>query len=417
MDIKNIILQMAKQAKQSSYTVASANTYDKNQALLYIANYIKEDQDKIIAANQKDLQKAKEIGLDDAMVDRLKVDKKVCDAMANSIVEIAKQDDPVGNIKNMKILPSGISVGKMKVPLGVIAIIYESRPNVTADAAALCLKSGNSVILKGGKEAINSNRVICSCIHKGLQRANLDKNIVQLIESTERIATAELLQMDKYIDIIIPRGGRNLVKMIIEKSSIPIIKHLDGICHLYIDSDADETMAIKLADNSKTRRYGVCNAMETLLIHQDIAKSFLPKIAKVFMDKRVQMRGCEKSCAIVAIDKADENDWRAEYLSATIAIKIVQDIKEAIAHINTYGSHHTDGIVTNNYQKTQKFLRLVDSSSVMVNTSTGFADGFEYGLGAEIGISTDKLHARGPVGAEDLTCQKYIVTSNGQIRP
>jgi glutamate-5-semialdehyde dehydrogenase len=316
----------------------------------------------------------------------------------------------------MKYLPSGIRLGKMTTPLGVIGIIYESRPNVTSDAACLCIKSGNAVILRGGSEAIHSNEAILSCIQEGLEQAGLDKNIVQLIQTTDRDAVGEMLTMNEYIDIIIPRGGKGLIQRISTESKIPVIKHLDGICHLYVDDECDKKMALNIADNAKTRRYGVCNALETLLVHQNIATDFLPEIYKIYQNKNVEMRGCTKTLSIIDIKKAADEDWVTEYLAAIISIKVVKNMAEAIEHINTYGSHHTDSIITNNYQKSNNFLRKVDSSSVMVNASTAFADGFEYGLGAEIGISTDKLHVRGPVGVKGLTCQKSIGLGEGQSR-
>ncbi|RLA06533.1 MAG: glutamate-5-semialdehyde dehydrogenase [Gammaproteobacteria bacterium] len=416
MELQKYILKTCKDSKIASSVISYADTNQKNQALKNIIKIFDKEADFLISENQRDLIVSKKKGLSDALIDRLKVDKNTIKSMIQSIKEIIDLPDPIGSIDGMKYLPSGIKLGKMTTPLGVVGIIYESRPNVTSDASSLCIKSGNAVLLRGGSEAIHSNKAILFCIQEGLKQADLDQNIVQLITTTNRDAVGEMLKMSKYIDIIIPRGGKGLIQRINRNSTIPVIKHLDGICHLYVDDNYDKQMALKIADNAKTRRYGVCNALETLLVHQNIATDFLPDIYKIYKAKNVQMRGCKQTLSMLDIKKATNEDWVTEYLAAIISIKIVKNIDEAIWHINKYGSHHTDSIITNSYQKSNDFLRKVDSSSVMVNASTAFADGFEYGLGAEIGISTDKLHVRGPVGLKGLTCQKYIVLGEGQIR-
>ncbi len=337
--------------------------------------------------------------------------------MAEGLRQIAALPDPIGEISDMKYRPSGIQVGRMRVPLGVIGIIYESRPNVTADAAGLCLKSGNAAILRGGSEAIHSNQAIAACVHQGLREAGLPETAVQVVSTTDRAAVGELITMKDYVDVIVPRGGKSLIARIAEEAKVPVIKHLDGICHVYIDDEADLEKAVRIADNAKTHRYGVCNAMETLLVHKSVAAQVLPDLCRIYFDKSVELRGDAAARAIIPQMKAaTEEDWRTEYLAPILSVRVVSDLDEAIEHINTYSSQHTDSIVTENYTKAMRFLREVDSSSVMVNASTRFADGFEFGLGAEIGISTDKIHARGPVGLEGLTSQKYIVLGNGQIR-
>jgi len=360
---------------------------------------------------------ARQNGLDPASIDRLTLTEKILNGMAEGLRQIAALPDPIGEISDLKYRPSGIQVGKMRVPLGVIGIIYESRPNVTADAAGLCLKSGNAAILRGGSEAIHSNQAIAACVRQGLKEAGLPETAVQVVNTTDRAAVGELITMKEYVDVIVPRGGKSLIARISEQAKVPVIKHLDGICHVYIDDEADLTKAIRIADNAKTHRYGVCNAMETLLVHAGIAANVLPALCDIYLKKGVELRGDEAARKLIPqMNAATEEDWRTEYLAPILAVRIVANLDQAIDHINTYGSQHTDSIVTENYSKAMRFLREVDSSSVMVNASTRFADGFEYGLGAEIGISTDKLHARGPVGLEGLTSQKYIVLGNGQIR-
>jgi len=361
----------------------------------------------------------REKGLDAALLDRLELTDERISSMAEGLRQIAALEDPIGVISDLAYRPSGIQVGRMRVPLGVIGIIYESRPNVTADAAGLCLKSGNAVILRGGSEAINSNQAIAECIKQGLQTAGLPADVVQVIGTTDRAAVGEMLRLKDSIDVIIPRGGKSLIERISNESEVPVIKHLDGICHVYIDDDADKVKALDVAFNSKTQRYGTCNTMETLLVAESAAQSILPELAKMYVDKGVELRGCEKSQSLltdIEVKSATAEDWETEYLAPILSIKIVDDIDAAIDHINQYSSQHTESIVTENYTKSRRFLREVDSSSVMVNASTRFADGFEYGLGAEIGISTDKLHARGPVGLEGLTSQKYVVLGDGQVR-
>jgi glutamate-5-semialdehyde dehydrogenase len=397
--------------------MAQADTNAKNHALENIATAILLNSTKLIAENAKDVAHAKANGLEPASVDRLTLTEKTIKSMAEGLRQIAALPDPIGEISDMKYRPSGIQVGKMRVPLGVIGIIYESRPNVTADAAGLCLKSGNACILRGGSEAIHSNQAIAACVHQGLREAGLPETSVQVVNTTDRAAVGELITMKDYVDVIVPRGGKELIERISAEARIPVIKHLHGVCHVYIDDEADLKKAIRIADNAKTHRYGVCNAMETLLVNADIAAKVLPELCRIYLDKGVELRGDDAARKLVPQMKAaTEEDWHTEYLAPILSIRVVADLDEAIAHIDTYGSQHTDSIVTENYSKAMRFLREVDSSSVMVNASTRFADGFEYGLGAEIGISTDKIHARGPVGLEGLTSQKYIVLGNGQIR-
>ncbi len=416
-DIKAYMQQAGRQARAASRFMAQADTAAKNRALEAIAAAIMDNSVQLIAANANDVAAARASGLDAASVDRLTLTEKTVRGMAEGLRQIAQLPDPIGEISDMKYRPSGIQVGRMRVPLGVIGIIYESRPNVTADAAGLCLKSGNAAILRGGSESIHSNQAIAQCVHAGLRAAGLPEAAVQVIATTDRAAVGELITMKEYVDVIVPRGGKSLIARISEEARIPVIKHLDGICHVYIDGEADPDKAIRIADNAKTHRYGVCNAMETLLVAQGIAPAVLPKLCKIYLDKNVELRGDNAARTLVPQMKAaTEEDWRTEYLAPILSVRVVAGLDEAIEHINTYGSQHTDSIVTENYTRAMRFLREVDSSSVMVNASTRFADGFEYGLGAEIGISTDKIHARGPVGLEGLTSQKFIVLGSGQVR-
>ena len=417
ISIEQYMLTLGAKAKQAARIMSMATTAQKNNALEELAALLLDQQDNLMRVNQLDLQAGKERGLESAMLDRLELTPQRIQSMSDGLRQIATLDDLIGEIDNVTTRPSGIKVGQMRVPLGVIGIIYESRPNVTADAAGLCLKSGNAVILRGGSEAINSNRAIGDCIQQALVKAGLPETAVQVIEVTDRAAVSELLRMDQYVSVIIPRGGKSLIERVSKEATIPVIKHLDGNCHVYLDADADEDKAIAIAVNAKTQRYGVCNAMETLLVHQDVAAKILPKLQKEYAKHDVELRGCERTQKIISgLTAAKEDDWSTEYLAPILAIKVVDSIDDAIDHIEKYGSHHTDTIVTENDSHAQRFLREVDSSSVMLNASTRFADGFEYGLGAEIGISTDKLHARGPVGLEGLTTQKYIVFGTGNIR-
>ena len=416
--ISELINKIGQKAKLASVTLRIANTEQKNSSLDCIANQIQENKQLIIDANNLDMHAAKKNNIDDALLDRLMLDDKRLDAVVESLKQIANLDDPIGKTSEFAERPSGIKIGKMMVPLGVIGMIYESRPNVTVDAAALCIKSGNAVILRGGSEAINSNMAFYTCIKNGLNDVDLDPCSVQLIEVTDREAVTELVRASEYVDAIIPRGGKGLIKNISKNATVPVIKHLDGVCHTYLDKDADPQKGMDIAFNGKTRRYGVCNATETLLVHKDFDGKALLKLISLFSEKGVEIRGCEKSQQLSSeINKASESDWTEEYLAPILSMKIVNSVDEAIKHINTFGSAHTDAIVTENDRHSEKFLSEVDSSSVMVNVSTGFADGFEYGLGAEIGISTGKFHVRGPVGLEGLTSKKYIVIGDGQIRP
>jgi len=414
--MKEYMQKLGQQARAAAIEISRADSAAKNLALLEIADAIDAAVDELKAENQKDLQAGKDKGLDAAMLDRLELNDARIAGMSEGLRQVAALQDPVGEISDMAYRPSGIQIGKMRVPLGVIGIIYESRPNVTADAAALCLKSGNATILRGGSEAIHSNKAVAKCIQQGLEKAGLPAQVVQVVETTDREAVGELITSNAYVDVIIPRGGKSLIERISDQATVPVIKHLDGICHVYIDAQADLQKASDVAFNSKTHRYGVCNAMETLLIHSSVAQQCLPELAQRFKDKGVELRGCDKTQSIIDCVAATDDDWDTEYLAAILSVKVVDDIDQAMSHINKHGSHHTDSIVTENYTLSRRFLREVDSSSVMVNTSTRFADGFEYGLGAEIGISTDKLHARGPVGLEGLTSLKYIVLGDGQIR-
>ena len=409
--------QLGQQARAASRQMALADTAAKNRALEAIAQNILHSSAQLIAANARDIAAAHASGLDDASIDRLTLNEKTLHGMAEGLRQIARLPDLIGEISELKYRPSGIQVGKMRVPLGVIGIIYESRPNVTADAAGLCLKSGNAAILRGGSEAIYSNQAIAACVHAGLRAAGLPETAVQVVATTDRAAVGELITMKDYVDVIVPRGGKSLIARIAEEAKVPVIKHLDGICHVYIDDDADLEKAIRIADNAKTHRYGVCNAMETLLVAQSVAAKVLPPLCKIYLDKNVELRGDDAARALVPqMAAASEEDWHTEYLAPILSVRVVAGLDQAIEHINTYSSQHTDSIVTENYSKAMRFLREVDSSSVMVNASTRFADGFEYGLGAEIGISTDKIHARGPVGLEGLTSQKFIVLGSGQVR-
>ena len=414
--MKEYMQKLGQQARAAAIQISRADSAAKNLALLEIADAIDAAVTELKVENQKDLQAGKDKGLDAAMLDRLELNDARIAGMSEGLRQVAALQDPVGEISDMAYRPSGIQIGKMRVPLGVIGIIYESRPNVTADAAALCLKSGNATILRGGSEAIHSNKAVAKCIQQGLEKAGLPAQAVQVVETTDREAVGELITSNAYVDVIIPRGGKSLIERISNQATVPVIKHLDGICHVYIDSQADLQKASDVAFNSKTHRYGVCNAMETLLVHSSVAQQCLPELAQRFIDKGVALRGCEKTQAIISCGAATIDDWDTEYLAAILSVKVVDDIDQAMLHINKHGSHHTDSIITENYTLARRFLREVDSSSVMVNTSTRFADGFEYGLGAEIGISTDKLHARGPVGLEGLTSLKYIVLGDGQIR-
>jgi glutamate-5-semialdehyde dehydrogenase len=416
-DVKSYMLAVGQRARAASREVARASTEAKNQALLAAAKAIRRDAHKLLAANAEDVAAARAGGKDAAFIDRLTLGDKAIEAMAAGLEQVAKLADPVGEVSDVREQPSGIKVGRMRVPLGVIGIIYESRPNVTADAAALCLKSGNACILRGGSESVRSNQAIAACMHEGLRAAGLPGDAVQVVDTADRTAVGILLSMNEYVDIIVPRGGKGLIERVMRESRIPTIKHLDGVCHVYIDDQADLDQAIRIADNAKTQRYGVCNAMETLLVAEGVADKVLPRLAKIYFDKGVQLRGDERARAIVPLMKAaTEDDWYAEYLAPILAVRVVRDVDEAIAHIAKYGSQHTDAIVTEDRARAERFLREVDSSSVIVNASTRFADGFEYGLGAEVGISTDKLHARGPVGLEGLTSQKFVVYGSGQVR-
>jgi len=417
MDIESYMVGVGRKARSAARFMAQAVTSKKDAALIAMADTIEQSSRQLMSANGKDLEAANKQGLDDALLDRLALNESRIVAMAEGLRQIAALTDPVGEISHLAYRPSGIQVGRMRVPLGVIGIIYESRPNVTADAAGLCLKSGNAAILRGGSEALHSNQAIAVCIHRGLEKAGLPKDAVQVIETTNRAAVAELLTMKDYVDVIVPRGGKGLIELVINESQIPIIKHLHGVCHVYIDDKADINKAIDIAFNAKTQRYGTCNTMETLLVARAIAGRVLPRLAGMYQAEGVELRGCKETCGIIAgIKAAQEEDWDTEYLAPILSIRIVPGLDEALEHIHVHGSNHTDAIVTEEISRARRFINEVDSSSVMVNASTRFADGYEYGLGAEIGISTDKLHARGPVGLEGLTSQKYIVIGDGHIR-
>ncbi len=415
-DIAAYMRSVGQQARAASRTMAAADTNAKNRALRFAADALERDRDRLLAANAGDLARVRDAGCDAAFIDRLTLSNASVSAMAEGLRQIAQLPDPIGAITDLNYRPSGIQVGKMRVPLGVIGIIYESRPNVTADAAGLCLKSGNATILRGGSEAAQSNQAIGACMLEGLRAAGLPENAVQVLATTDRAAVGLLITMPEHVDVIVPRGGKSLIARIAAESKVPVIKHLDGNCHVYVDERADPDKAVRIADNAKTRRYGVCGAMETLLVHAAHTET-LRRIAAIYRDKGVAMRGCERTRSIIAdVEPATEQDWYTEYLAPIVSIRIVDSLDDAIAHIEKYGSHHTDAIITEDYTNARRFIREVDSGSVMVNASTQFADGFEYGLGAEIGISTDKIHARGPVGLEGLTSQKWVVLGNGEVR-
>ena len=417
MDIKEYMQTVGRQARAASRRLAGATTAEKNAALLQIAAAIRREKVALLAANAEDVAAARANGLEAAMIDRLLLTEKGVEGMAEGVEQVAKLPDPIGEMTDIKYRPSGIQVGKMRVPLGVIGIIYEARPNVTADAAALCLKSGNAAILRGGSEAIRCNRAIAALVQEGLQAAGLPAECVQVIDTTDRAAVGELITMREFVDVIVPRGGKGLIARLLAESRVPMIQHLDGNCHVYIDDDADPAKALKIVENAKTQRYGTCNTAESLLVARSIAAAQLPAIAAMLTGKGVEIRGCAETQALVPnAVAATEEDYYTEYLAPIISVKVVAGIDEAIAHVNHYSSHHSEAIVTENHPKAMRFLREVDSSSVMINASTRFADGFEYGLGAEIGISTDKIHARGPVGLEGLTSQKWVVLGDGHVR-
>jgi len=414
MNIKDYMQTLGRKAREASRVVAAADTGTKNAALLAIAEQLAQSRALLAAENAIDMEKGREAGLDAALLDRLELTPSRIDAMIEGLSQVAALPDPCGEVSDLKYRPSGIQVGKMRVPLGVIGIIYESRPNVTIDAASLCLKSGNAAILRGGKEAIHSNQAIAKCVRAGLASVGLPDSAVQVVEVIDRAAVAELITMTEYVDVVVPRGGKGLIERISADAKVNVIKHLDGICHVYIDDAADLEKAFNIALNSKTHRYGVCNAMETLLVAQSVAAEILPRLASAYVEKGVELRGCSKTSALLnGINTASEEDWATEYLAPVLSIKVVEGIDEAIEHITAYSSKHTESIVSEDYSKVRRFMREVDSSSVMANASTRFADGFQYGLGAEIGISTDKIHARGPVGLEGLTSQKWVVFGEG----
>ncbi|MDF3844289.1 glutamate-5-semialdehyde dehydrogenase [Pseudomonas citronellolis] len=410
--------RLGRAAREASRVLARACTAQKNAALLAAADALDAAREQLAQANEQDLAAGRANGLEPAMLDRLALTPARIDDMIEGLRQVAKLPDPIGEIRDMRFVPSGIQIGKMRVPLGVVGIIYESRPNVTIDAASLCLKSGNATILRGGSEAIHSNQAIARCIQQGLAAAGLPASAVQVVETTDRAAVGALISMPEYVDVIVPRGGKGLIERISREAKVPVIKHLDGICHVFIDESADLDKAIRIADNAKTQRYAPCNTMETLLVHKAIAARVLPPLAAIYRDKGVELRGDAATRALLGSDvlEATEEDWRTEYNAPILSIRIVDDLDSAIEHINTYGSQHTDAIVSENFSNARRFLAEVDSASVMVNASTRFADGFEYGLGAEIGISTDKLHARGPVGLEGLTSEKYVVFGDGHVR-
>ena len=420
--IKEMMQEIGQKARAASRAMARASSEQKNQALLHIAKLIREQASEIQVVNQIDVDRARKNGQDAAFVDRLTMTPKTIETMALGLEQIVSLDDPIGKISALQKQASGIEIGQMRVPLGVIGIIYESRPNVTIDAASLCLKSGNAVILRGGSEAIDSNTLLAKIIQAGLAAAHLPMDAVQVVSTTDRSAVGEMITMTQYIDVIVPRGGKSLIARLMAEARVPMIKHLDGICHTYIDADADVAMAVKVCDNAKTQRYAPCNAMETLLVNQDIGPTVLPLLCKIYQDKGVELRVDTATRKILeaagfsGLVDATEEDWQTEYLAPILSIKTVADMDEAMNHIERYGSKHTDAIITNNQSQAHRFLREVDSASVMVNASTRFADGFEYGLGAEIGISNDKLHARGPVGLDGLTSLKYVVMGHGEIR-
>jgi len=417
MDIQTYMLGVGREARAASRLIAKADTNTKNKALTAMAQALERTANGLLEANARDVKAAREKKLDAASIDRLTLTIRTIESMADGLLQIARLPDPIGEIIDLKYRPSGIQVGRMRVPLGVIGIIYESRPNVTADAAGLCLKSGNAAILRGGSEAIHSNQAIAACVHEGLKAAGLPEAVIQVIETTDRAAVGELITMRDFVDVIVPRGGKELIERLMHESRIPMIKHLHGVCHVYIDDKADFDKAIRIADNAKTQRLGTCNTMETLLVARGIAERILPPLCKIYVDKGIELRGDDAARRIVPQMKpATEEDWHTEYLAAILSVRVVDGLDQAIEHITTYGSQHTDAIVTEDITRARRFLAEVDSSSVMVNASTRFADGYEYGLGAEIGISTDKLHARGPVGLEGLTSLKWVVFGDGHIR-
>ena len=421
MSVADYMQQLGAQAKAASKVLATAPTMAKNNALLSMANALNNARSALKTANQKDLSAAEKNGLAESMLDRLRVTDEGIDAMVIGLRQVAELADPVGEISDMSFRPSGIQLGKMRVPLGVVGIIYESRPNVTVDAASLCIKSGNAAILRGGSEASHSNQAIAQCVQQGLLAAGLPIASVQVVETTDRSAVGELITLTEFVDVIVPRGGKSLIQRVSAEARIPVIKHLDGNCHVYIDDQADATKAINIAINAKTRRYGVCNAMESLLVAESRAEELLPQLFQALQEADIELRLCPQAMAQVnsyqgKVVAATEDDWSTEYLAPVLSVKVVSNMEVAIEHINTYGSHHTDAIVSENYTKAREFMARVDSSSVMINASTAFADGFEYGLGAEIGISTDKIHARGPVGLQGLTSQKYVVFGDGHTR-
>lgn len=417
MSVEQYMQDLGRAARAASRQVAASPTAQRNAALLATCAALDASRAALAAANAEDLARGRERGLDAALLDRLELTPAAIDAMLTGLRQVAALADPVGSISDMNTMPSGIQVGRMRVPLGVIGVIYESRPNVTVEAASLCLKAGNATILRGGSEALASNAAIAACITRGLESAGLPAAAVQVVDTADRAAVGALITMPEYVDVIVPRGGKGLIERISRDARVPVIKHLDGVCHVYIDAGADRAMALEIAVNAKTQRYGTCNTMETLLVAAAEAATLLPQLAAAFAAKGVELRGCQRSCELLpAIVAATEQDWHEEYLAPILALRVVDDLDAAIAHINRYGSQHTDSIVTRDHGNAMRFLREVDSSSVMVNASTRFADGFEYGLGAEIGISTDKLHARGPVGLEGLTSRKYVVFGEGQVR-
>ena len=417
MDVQTYMVSVGKQARAAARLIARADTGTKNRALTTMAEAIVRLTHGLLEANARDVEAAKKKALDPALIDRLTLTARTIEEMADGLTQIAGLPDPIGEIVGLKYRPSGIQVGQMRVPLGVIGIIYESRPNVTADAAGLCLKAGNAAILRGGSEAIHSNQAIAACVHEGLKAAGLPESVVQVVETTDRAAVGELITMQDYVDVIVPRGGKGLIERLMRESRIPMIKHLHGVCHVYIDDRADFDKAVRVADNAKTQRLGTCNTLETLLVARGIAERILPPLCRIYLDKGIELRGDEAARKIVPQMKAaSEDDWFTEYLDAILSVRVVDGLEQAIEHIATYGSRHTDAIVTEDLPRARRFLAEVDSSSVMVNASTRFADGYEYGLGAEIGISTGKLHARGPVGLEGLTSLKYIVIGDGHVR-
>ncbi len=416
--IEQYMQTVGQQARLASSTLAAASTLVKNNALSAIYTALENSEPQILAANLVDMTQGRNNNLDSALLDRLELNPARFKAMLHGLKDVISLIDPIGEITDLAYRPSGIQIGKMRVPLGVVGMIYESRPNVTLEAASLALKSGNAIILRGGSEALNSNQAIAKAIQHGLKASGLDEDCVQVIKTTDRAAVGQLITMSEYVDVIVPRGGKGLIERITNEATIPVIKHLDGNCHVFVEAQADLHKALPIALNAKTHRYGVCNAMETLLVDEKVAEEFLPRVAELYAEKQVELRGCLTTQRILgsSVKPASEEDWYEEYLGPILAVKVVTGIEEAIQHINKYGSHHTDAIITENFSLARQFLTRVDSSSVMVNASTRFADGFEYGLGAEIGISTDKIHARGPVGLEGLTSQKWIVLGDGQIR-